>query len=305
MSTSIDILRTNSMISHDDDRRISQQSIPSLSTTSTETTSTSIETARLKNGSPRVNQKKANRSPSPPRGYLYQANQHEFHHPWPMYQPTAYSPFMPHMYGHYPVIPQPLINFHDQSLQIANYKQSAKPLSKKRYMDVYEPIMPVPLAVTMEANMYNSKAELYDYDDNIPLAYFKRMSSVTNIPSSPKRSQSEIQLSTTTPPSPRRSRTRKDKKRQPTSQNLARSSTAMKGEGSPKTAGSKTRKNLTKHQQSLQAISVKDERLVDKSATKTPELTSDSSSSSISYPPNWITRFQAGIARIRLKSMKS
>jgi hypothetical protein len=312
-TTAIDYYRDTNVMISDDNRRISQQSIPSLSTTSTDT-STSIDTSRPKSaGPPRVDRRKT-RSPSPSGGgsggYLYQTNDFQ---PWPMYQQQYrgyYSPFYPHMYG---VAPQPLINFQDPSLPPMQYKPNSSPKLKKCYM--YEPIMPVPLAaVTMEAN---SMPQDYDYDDNIPLAYFKRMGSggVTNKPHTTKKkgtspalssSSSSPTLSSTTEVRPgpiSRSRTGNDMKTERPDKRLARSYTTT---------------TTTAAQHSRPPNPVKTEKLPKKQRHKpsppsspqpkeieTSNKTSDSGSNSSISSPKWVSRFQAGMARIRLKSVKS
>lgn len=227
-----------------------------------------------------------------------------------MYQhaAVAYSPFMPAMYGQCP-----LINFHEQPM--TNYKHSSSP-PKRRYMDVYEPILPVPLAATMEANMSNLDG--FDYEDNVPLAYFKRMASVTNKPLSPKRS-SQASIET---PSPRR--TRRDMQRQSTMEGLASAATLMKTEEtSLKTAGSKTTKSTVREnskpvtpvpqskKNTVKASNYNEAKLSDYHTAKSSHYTTaktnndkSSDTSSISSP-KWIARFQAGIARIRIKTLKN
>ncbi|KAG2175351.1 hypothetical protein INT44_007839 [Umbelopsis vinacea] len=202
------------------------------------------------------------------------------------------------MYG---VAPQPLINFQDPALQQPmQYKPISSPKLKKCYM--YEPIMPVPLAaVTMEAN---SMPEDYDYDDNIPLAYFKRMGSggVTNKPQTTKKkgtspalssSSSSPTLSSTTEVRPRpisRSRTAQELKTEPPIQKMARSYTAQPSRPV------KTERQRTKPSP---PSSPKEEI-----ETASNEKSDSGSNSSISSP-KWVSRFQAGMARIRLKSVKS
>ncbi|CAO3674701.1 unnamed protein product [Umbelopsis ramanniana] len=323
-TTAIDYYRdTNVMISDDTNRRISQQSIPSLSTTSTDT-STSIDTSRPKSAGPppRVDHRRT-RSPSPTGksgsgggggggGYLYQTNDFQ---PWPMYQQQYrgyYSPFFPHMYG---VAPQPLINFQDPSLPPMQYKPiSSSPKSNKKcYM--YEPIMPVPLAaVTMEAS---AMPEDYDYDDHIPLAYFKRMGSgggVTNKPHTPKKkgtspalssSSSSPTLSSTTEVRPgpiNRSRTSNDMKVEHPIRKLERSyTTTTAQQNRPPNPVVKTEK-LPKKQRPKPSppSSPKSKEII-----STSNKTSDSGSNSSNSSPKWVSRFQAGMARIRLKSVKS
>ncbi|KAI8576435.1 hypothetical protein K450DRAFT_256753 [Umbelopsis ramanniana AG] len=308
-TTAIDYYRDTNVMIADDNRRISQQSIPSLSTTSTDT-STSIDTSRPKSaGPPRVDRRHT-RSPSPSGsggGYLYQTNDFQ---PWPMYQQQYrgyYSPFYPHMYG---VAPQPLINFQDPSMQPMQYKPTSSPKLKKCYM--YEPIMPVPLAaVTMEAN---SMPEDYDYDDNIPLAYFKRMGSggVTNKPHTTKKkgtspalssSSSSPTLSSTTEVRPgpiSRSRTAQEMKTEPPIKKLARSYTTTTAQQSRPPV--KTTEKLPKKQRPKPSppASPKSKELKSSNNEK-----SDSGSNSSISSPKWVSRFQAGMARIRLKSVKS
>ncbi|KAH8551433.1 hypothetical protein BGW37DRAFT_493616 [Umbelopsis sp. PMI_123] len=305
-TTYIDYFRDTNVLNSNDGRRISQQSIPSLSTTSTDT-STSIDTSRPKSaGSPKVNRRRT-RSPSPSGGgYLYQTNDFQ---PWSIYQQQhrgCYSPFYPQMYG---IAPQPLINFPDPTLPPMHYKHTPSPKSKKCYK--YEPILPVPLAaVTMEAT---SMSEGYDYDDNIPLAYFKRMSSssVTNKPHTTKKvgtspvlsSNNSIPTLSTSADlrhsSTSRSRTHNDMNQEKIMKRLARSSTA-------------TQQNQSSNPVRTEKIPKK-QRLKPSHSSSSPKpkdiqaspKTSDSGSNSSISSPNWVSRFQAGMARIRLKSVKN
>ncbi|GAB5587116.1 hypothetical protein Unana1_02016 [Umbelopsis nana] len=199
-------------------------------------------------------------------------------------------------------------------------------------MDVYEPILPVPLAATMEANMSNLDG--FDYEDNVPLAYFKRMASVTNKPLSPKRS-SQTSIET---PSPRR--TRRDMQRQSTMEGLASAATLMKTEEtSLKTAGSKTAKSTVREnskpvtpvpqskKNTVKASNYNEAKSSDYHTAKssdyhtakssdyhtaksshytTAKTNNDKSSDTSSISSSkWIARFRAGIARIRIKTLKN
>jgi hypothetical protein len=158
-----------------DCRRVSQQSIPSLSSISTDS-STSLDTQR------RVNYRsKATRNHTAPAGYVSQSNGHSG---WKM---DAYQPmlsFAPQAFHSYPSVALPLGYYNDPGGYSAAACEETWNKSRHYYgnqgIKVYEPIMPVPLAVTMEATMFDCEPSEFDYDDNIPLAYFQRLGQVSN-----------------------------------------------------------------------------------------------------------------------------
>jgi hypothetical protein len=177
--------------------------------------------------------------------------------------------------------------------------------------------MPVPLAaVTMEAS---AMPEDYDYDDHIPLAYFQRMGGgVTNKPHTTKKkgtsptlssSSSSPTLSSSTTevrPGPiHRSRTSNDMKvEQPPIRKLERSytTTTTAQQSRPPNPVMKTEK-LPKKQQRPKPSPPSSPK--SKEIIPTSNKTSDSGSNSSNSSPKWVSRFQAGMARIRLKSVKS
>lgn len=167
------------MLSDEPDcRRVSQQSIPSLSSVSTDS-STSLDT-----------QRRVNRRPKPPKhlnsstSYPCQTKRQVALN-MEAYQPML--PFASSLHSNpYAALP---LGYYNESSAYPAYPTAAyeETWNKSRHfygnqgIKVYEPIMPVPLAVTMEATMYDCEANEFDYDDNIPLAYFQCMGQVGNI----------------------------------------------------------------------------------------------------------------------------
>ncbi|KAG2177124.1 hypothetical protein INT43_007780 [Umbelopsis isabellina] len=162
-----------------DCRRVSQQSIPSLSSVSTDS-STSLDT-----------QRRVNRRPKPPKGLASPTGYQSHSKRHVALNMETYQPMLPFASSPFPSNPYatlPLGYYNDPSAYPIAYPTAAyeETWNKSRHyygnqgIKVYEPIMPVPLAVTMEATMYDCVANEFDYDDNIPLAYFQSIGQASN-----------------------------------------------------------------------------------------------------------------------------
>lgn len=299
-----------------DSRRASQQSIPSLSSVSTDS-STSLDTQRRINRRPRPK-----KNLTAPAAYPSHSNRHVA---WNMeaYQPMP--PFASSSFYSYPSAALPIGYYNDAGVYPAAYPTAAneETWNKSRHyygnqgIKVYEPIMPVPLAVTMEATMYDCEPNEFDYDDNIPLAYFQRMGQGSNIKQSSKGKSPAHNLAT--------NMARIDRVATPASMTRARSPSSSSNSSSTTLGLRKNHKSATNishatspgHKRNSEPLSKREDNVVEsRRAANTalhhkrnsiPKEPSPKAHEAVPCEPspNSIRRFLAGINRFNTRCVKS
>ncbi|KAJ2958949.1 hypothetical protein NQZ79_g5564 [Umbelopsis isabellina] len=290
-------------------RRVSQQSIPSLSSDSTDSSS-SLDT-----------QRRVNRRPKPTKDLTSSAGNPSHSNRHVAFNMEAYQPMHPFasssIYS-YPSAALPLGYYNDPGAYRAAYPTAAyeEKWNKSRHyygnqgIKVYEPIMPVPLAVTMEATMYDCEPNEFDYDDNIPLAYFQCMGQKSNIKQSIKGKTPAHKLATNVARIDRVATPSMTRTRSP-------SSTTLGLRRNHKSATNISHATSPGHKRNSEPLWRREDNVVESRRAAntalhhkrnlTPKETSRKTHDVVPCEPspNSIKRFLAGISRFNTRSVKS